>query len=600
MGMLLELAGRTRIHLPSGRCNKAGPMLDFLTHLFDTSRWPPRWQCGEWSASLGWLHILSDLGIWSAYFTIPFILAYFILRRRNIPFQSIFWLFGAFILACGTTHLMDALVFWWPAYRFASLLKLATAIVSWGTVIAFVPVIPKALAMRGPEELQREIDERRRAEIALEQRTADIAQANQLLQKTRDHLESLVQERTAELARANATLEQRVAERTADAEERARALAAMDAEMRKKTRILQSILDSMGEGVTVADAAGKFLLFNRAAEQMLGIGQLDSPPEAWSETYGVFRPDTQQIIPTEDLPLLRAIRGEATDEQELFIRNPRLPSGRLISVTARPLLAEDGAVQGGVAVFRDVTARKQGEERSEATVRKLRQSNRDLEQFAYVASHDLQEPLRAVAGCMQVLQRRYQGSLDARADELIGHAVEGANRMQTLINDLLRFSRIATRGQEFAAVDLGVAFGKALANLQTSVAETGATITHDPFCAVMADEGQMTQLFQNLIGNALKFRGSAPPVIHVGVRRLEKETRISVRDNGIGMEREYFDRIFVLFQRLHTRTEYPGTGIGLAICKKIVERHGGHISVESEIGKGSTFSFTIPDPRTDP
>jgi light-regulated signal transduction histidine kinase (bacteriophytochrome) len=200
-----------------------------------------------------------------------------------------------------------------------------------------------------------------------------------------------------------------------------------------------------------------------------------------------------------------------------------------------------------------------------------------------------------VAGCVQVLQKRYKGNLDARADELIGHTVEGVNRMQTLINDLLAYSRIATRGQEFASTDFTGVVETALANLQGSLKESEAIVTLDALPTVMADRGQITQLFQNLIGNALKYRRpEAAPNVHIGVQRHEGEWLFSVRDNGIGIGKEFFDRIFILFQRLHTRVQYTGTGIGLAICKKIVERHGGRIWVESEPGNGATFLFTIP------
>ncbi len=248
---------------------------------------------------------------------------------------------------------------------------------------------------------------------------------------------------------------------------------------------------------------------------------------------------------------------------------------------------------------RDITDLVQIErERHRLTV-ELTRSNADLEQFAYVASHDLQEPLRAVAGCVQIIQKRYKGKLDESADELIGHAVDGAMRMQTLISDLLEYSRISRKGGAFVHTDLNVALEQALKNLESSLKETEAVVTHDPLPTVVADRGQMTRLFQNLLSNAVKFRGASKPIIHVSALHKDKAWHISVRDNGIGIQKEYLDRIFVLFQRLHTRTEYPGTGIGLAICKRIVERHGGRISVESEPGVGSTFSFTLLDQETE-
>ncbi len=224
----------------------------------------------------------------------------------------------------------------------------------------------------------------------------------------------------------------------------------------------------------------------------------------------------------------------------------------------------------------------------------LQRSNHDLEQFAHVASHDLQEPLRAVTGCAQILQRRYADKLDDAANELIGHVVEGAGRMQTLVLDLLSYSRVGTRQKEVALADSEASLRRALANLQTAIKEAGAAVTAGPLPPVSVDPAQLSQLFQNLVGNALKYRASRPTEIRVEARRHEQEWIFTVRDNGIGIESEFFERIFELFQRLHTRNEYPGTGIGLALCKKIVERYGGRIWVESTLGQGSVFYFTIP------
>lgn len=227
----------------------------------------------------------------------------------------------------------------------------------------------------------------------------------------------------------------------------------------------------------------------------------------------------------------------------------------------------------------------------------LARSNTELEQFAYVASHDLQEPLRAVAGCVQLLQRRYQGKIDERANELIGHTVDGATRMQALIDALLAYSRVTTGASSLVTVDCKDAARRALENLSTAVAESQATVTIADLPTVEGDATQLMQLFQNLIGNALKFRGEEPLHVDVFATHQDGEWRLSVKDNGIGMEPQYLDRIFKIFQRLHTRTEYPGTGIGLAICKKIVERHGGRIWAESTLGSGTTFHFTVPDRR---
>ena len=238
-----------------------------------------------------------------------------------------------------------------------------------------------------------------------------------------------------------------------------------------------------------------------------------------------------------------------------------------------------------------------GREAEKALARKaeeLSRSNTELQHFLYIASHDLQEPLRAVASYVQLLARRYKGKLDREADEFIAFAVDGATRMQALINALLDYSRLGTKGKPFEPTNCEKIVQVALKNLQSVVEESKAIVTHDRLPTVMGDAIQLGQLFQNLIANAIKFRGDKPPAIHVWAEPNGKEWRFSVRDCGIGIDPQYFERIFVIFQRLHSKEEYPGTGIGLTLCKKIVERHGGRIWVESEPAKGATFRFTIP------
>jgi light-regulated signal transduction histidine kinase (bacteriophytochrome) len=259
------------------------------------------------------------------------------------------------------------------------------------------------------------------------------------------------------------------------------------------------------------------------------------------------------------------------------------------------------------AVVHDVTERKRYEaalrERGEALAR----SNAELEQFAYVASHDLQEPLRMVASYTQLLQRRYGGKLDEQADRYIHFAVDGAQRMQGLINDLLALSRVGTQGKPFAPVDVGAVMERVLRWLAGALEESGGEVAVGPMPTVLGDPGQLEQVLQNLVTNALKFRrpGVAPRVDVTAERRRAPgdaphphEWVFAVRDNGIGFEQQFADQIFVVFQRLHTRAEYPGTGVGLAIVKKVVERHGGRVWAESEPGAGATFFFTLPDPGT--
>jgi signal transduction histidine kinase len=263
--------------------------------------------------------------------------------------------------------------------------------------------------------------------------------------------------------------------------------------------------------------------------------------------------------------------------------------------TAAMLLV--AAAVWGLVMWRQEVLRSRNRQLEEAVRQRtaeLARSNTELVQFAYVASHDLQEPLRMVSSYVQLLARRYAGKLDADADEFIAFAVDGAKRMQNQINDLLAFSRVTTKGHEFKPVEVDAALKLALANLKVAIEESQANVTSGPLPVVNADSAQLTQLFQNLIGNAIKFRRKEPPRVHVSVEKRAKEWEFSVRDNGIGIEPQHLERIFVIFQRLHTAAEFPGTGIGLAICKKIAERHGGNLWVTSESGVGSNFHFTIP------
>jgi PAS domain S-box-containing protein len=340
--------------------------------------------------------------------------------------------------------------------------------------------------------------------------------------------------------------------------------------------------------VVMLDRTGNIQTWNSGAELLFGY----KAGEIVGQPLRRFLPPQDVERNTQEEELRKALVLGKLGAEDWRVRKDGTQFWANYATT--PVYNTVGELQGFAYITRDLTERKQAETDLRKAFEELSRSNLDLEQFAYVASHDLQEPLRAVAGCVQVLKKRYQGQLDGRADELIAHAVDGVSRMQTLIDDLLSYSRVGSRGKAIEPCNCNAILIQALANLETAIAETGAVVTHDQLPVVKADAAQLTQLFQNLVGNAVKFRGQQPPRIHVAVLRDEGHWVFSVKDNGIGIQPEYFERIFVIFQRLHTRTEYPGTGIGLAICKKIVERHGGRIFVESEPGQGSNFSFTIP------
>jgi PAS domain S-box-containing protein len=348
------------------------------------------------------------------------------------------------------------------------------------------------------------------------------------------------------------------------------------------------LLEHLGDAVFAAEVdTERIVLWNPAAAALFGY----SPAEA----IGL---PVEAIVPERSNAAYRAAlaRYRATDQDQAPAGTPpfELPARRkngeeiAVELSLSPL---DSAATPGrcvLAIVRDVTERKRAE-------KELARSNAELEQFAYVASHDLQEPLRMVVSYLQLIERRYKGRLDADADEFIAYAVDGAKRMQKLINDLLTYSRVGRRGREPAPVDAEALLGTVLHTLGAAIRESGAVVTHDPLPTLVADAPQLGQLFQNLIGNALKFRGAEPPRVHVAAERGEGEWHFTVRDNGIGIAPEFGERIFIIFQRLHGQKDYPGTGIGLAICKKIVERHGGRIWVESEPEQGAAFHFTIRD-----
>ncbi len=266
---------------------------------------------------------------------------------------------------------------------------------------------------------------------------------------------------------------------------------------------------------------------------------------------------------------------------------------RWISLSGEPVFDDDGRFAGYRGVGKDITETKQAEVALREAHEELKRSNAELEQFAYVASHDLQEPLRMVSSYTQLLTRRYSEKFDKDAKEFMHYVVDGAARMKQLIEDLLAYSKVGTRGKDFG-VEAESSLKRALTNLRAAIQDSGAAVTQDKLPTIPCDEVQLAQLFQNLIGNALKFRSPSVPRVHVSVMQQEKEWQFSIADNGIGIEPQYFERIFMVFQRLHNKAEYPGTGIGLAICKKVVERHGGRIWVESRPGAGSAFHFTLP------
>jgi PAS domain S-box-containing protein len=352
----------------------------------------------------------------------------------------------------------------------------------------------------------------------------------------------------------------------------------------------RGLLEAAPDAMVVVNQVGEIVLLNVQAEKQFGyrrdelLGQKvkNIIPEGFAERLIADGTRTAAEALAQQIGTGIELIGRRKDGTEFPIE-----------IMLSPLESPEGVLV--TAAVRDITERKSSEQHLVKTVAELKRSNDELQQFAYVASHDLQEPLRMVASYTQLLAERYKGRLDSDADEFIAYAVDGSNRMQVLIQDLLAYSRAGTNGKALREIPSENALKEALVNLRATIQESGAIVTHDPLPLITTDGTQLAQIFQNLIGNAIKYRGAAVPNVHISAVKNGNEWIFSVRDNGLGIDPQYFDRIFVLFQRLHGQAEFKGTGIGLAICKKMLERLGGRIWVESQPEKGSTFHFALPE-----
>jgi PAS domain S-box-containing protein len=350
-------------------------------------------------------------------------------------------------------------------------------------------------------------------------------------------------------------------------------------------RRFRAVAETAVEGIISLDDRGLVRYWNPGAARLFAR----TPEEVVGQPIDLVLPERARVLPAQ------LDGGRPVGETFETVGRRRDGSEFPVEVSVSAWANTQGA-RFITGIARDITDRKNAERALEAKAAELSRSNLELEQFAYVASHDLQEPLRMVSNYTQLLGRRYKDHLDADANEFIAFAVDGAKRMQDLIRDLLEYARVGTRGKEFKPVPVERIVSDALVNLAGAIEDAHAEVTTGPLPTVSGDASQLTQVFQNLIGNAVKFRRpDVRPAVRISAAREERAWTIAVSDNGIGIEPKYFDRIFQMFQRLHGRDEYAGTGIGLALCKKIIERHGGRIRVASTYGAGATLSITIPD-----
>ena len=408
-----------------------------------------------------------------------------------------------------------------------------------------------------------------------------------------DELNIKMKERTNELLSANESLKRRIEKnklsdkklRTSKKREQAR------------SEEFAKVLDAVPAAVWIShDNKGLWITGNQLCYDYLDLPHganlsKTAPPGKRPETFKIFKDGTE--VKPEEMPVQLSSRGEEIRNYEFdFVYLDKRV--RHMMGNASPLYDENKNPRGSVSAFIDVTKNKEAEIKMKELVKELERSNKELEQFAYVTSHDLKEPLRMVSSFTQLLERRYKGKLDQDADEFIDYIVDGANRMQRLLDDLLEYSRITTGSKKYEEVDLEDIVDECYNNLKIAINETNAKINYDPLPVVVANRTHMIQLFQNLLSNAIKFQSKRTPIIGISVRKDGDRYVFAVKDNGIGIDPKYQKRIFKVFQRLHARNEYDGTGIGLSLIRKIVQYHDGNIWVKSKLGTGSTFYFTLP------
>ncbi|THF68704.1 PAS domain S-box protein [Deinococcus sp. Arct2-2] len=364
-------------------------------------------------------------------------------------------------------------------------------------------------------------------------------------------------------------------------------------ELARERTFLRAVLGSLSEGIVACDPEGRLTLFNDATRTFHGMDASPLPAEDWAEHYDLYEGDGVTPLLTQHVPLFRALSGERIQGAEMVIR-PKGQAARRIVASGQAIFSENGNPLGAVVAMHDVTQRKEAEESVLRANEELRRSNAELEQFAYIASHDLQAPIRAVTSFAGMIARRYGDVLDERGQLYLRQIVDSGEHMKRLVDDLLTFSRIHTEQRQQTPVDSQGVFDEVTRRLQIEN-EAGAEVRAEGLPTVRADRQQLDQLLQNLISNGLKYRREGVVAqVRVSAERDGPVWRFAVTDNGIGIEPQYFGRIFEIFQRLHSRETYDGTGIGLAVCKKIVERHGGQVWLESVVGAGTTFFFTLP------
>ena len=532
--------------------------LEFFSSLLDTRQWPARWNCGEWSPFHGWLYIISDILIWLSYFAIPIILGVIVLKDRGgaIPFKKIFVLFMSFILACGLTHLIDAIIFYWPVYRLSALVRAVTAGVSMMTVFSLTKVTPWVLELKSPIELER-----------------------------------LVKERTYELRETNRKLQEEIGQRKKAEEE--------IASLNKSLKDFQQAIRNSSI-VSRANRKGLITYVNRNFEKISGFHEQELLGKDHKIINSGYHPQEFWVDMWKTIVSGNNWRGE--------VRN-KAKNGEYywVDTFIMPFKNEDGSVREFLSIRNDITARKVAEreilamnvsleESVRARTQKLQAINKELEAFTYSVSHDLRAPLRSIDGYAGILYEDYFDNLDEEGKKTLLIIMRNAKKMGQLIDDLLEFSRFGRNDMSWITINMTPLAEQVAEELIALEKDRKIEIDIQPLMVVRADAGMIRQVWGNLISNAIKYtRKQEVAVIEIGSKVLEGgEVCFHVKDNGVGFNMKYADKLFGVFQRLHKQEEFEGTGVGLALVHRIVTRHGGKVWVESEENKGTTFYFSIP------
>lgn len=517
-----------------------------IPSFFDTSGFPARWYCGEgWliNPALGWLHIISDLVIFAAYMAIPLVIVAYMRRRREVPFPGVFWIFCAFIFSCGTTHLLDAIIFWYPIYPVAGVVKAATAIVSAIAVLMTIRIMPLALALPGMtamnQRLQREVAARAASEGELAIKAGELAHSQRRL-----------------------------------------VAAQQVARLGDWTYDLRTQRMEWSEEV--------YRLFERDPAQ--------GPPRTFAENADLYA-DPAAI--TMAIHRARQQPGEAVE----IDLEARLASGAMAwhRSIVRTITDEHGDITQIWGTVQDVTREKQASLADARQRQDLERINQQLEQFAYIASHDLTEPLRKVRFFSDVLKDETEGTRSETANDAIARMTSATERMNRLVQDLLAFARSGKSLANPRAVDLDAALDDALETLDQRIKEHHALIEREPLPTIWGEQVMLTQVFQNLLMNALKYsHPERPPRIRITATTSANQVAITISDNGLGFALNQISRIFEPFVRLHRNIGQDGTGIGLAICRRIIEVHGGSIQAQPGPDTGASFTITLPRHHPEP